>query len=151
MNRSLAIAIALIVFLAAACDAENPTPKYPRIVRGQVTDQSGKPIERARVEYGYFTAEESDREVVLTDKQGNYELSVYRAGRGYRIGVDAKGYAPQFLDSFIPGPADQPSDYSPKLEPGQEITIRFVSNAGKPANGISISPTTPSSLSLIHI
>ena len=143
MNRSLAIA--LVVFWAAPCGAENPTSKYPRVVRGQITDQSGNPIERARVEYGYFTADESDREVVLTDKQGNYELSIHKAGRGYRIGVDAKGYAPQFLDSFIPGPADQPSEYSPKLEPGREITIRFVSDDKMPATGLTISATTPSS------
>ena len=144
-----AVAIALMVVWLASIGQTQPTEatesKYPRLIRGQVTDELGAPIKQARVEFGYFTAEAGARDIVLTDELGEYKLWVHRAGPDFRLGVHADGYEPRYRDGVIPGTADQPTDFSPKLPRSRDVIIRFVSGNGKPAAGLKICPTTPSS------
>ena len=120
MIRAVVLLFASLSCLSPACLAEDAVknPKYPRVIVGKVKDVEGKPIKGARVEYGYFSAKAADREFVLTDADGLYRLEMNQAGRDFRVGVSAIGYAPHYVDRIVPGPADRPTEHSVKLNPG---------------------------------
>jgi beta-lactamase regulating signal transducer with metallopeptidase domain len=97
------------------------------VLTGTVTDPEGKPVAGAVVIRGdrpYFSV---DRQEVRTDQHGHYKLPPLPAGK-LTVTVIAQGWMPTLTQVDIrQGMA--PLDF--RLEPGKELRIRFVDQAGK--------------------
>jgi uncharacterized GH25 family protein/thiol-disulfide isomerase/thioredoxin len=111
------------------------TLKRGIVVRGQVTDPAGQPIENAIVVHGddpYFSTMPSK---FPTDAEGRFRLPALAPGET-SLTVMAPGWAPQFrklnLQAGLP-----PQDF--RMAPGKPIRLRIVDAAGKPVPNASIS------------
>jgi len=83
-NRKIISICILLIFIGIFIHPEKVV--YQPKLTGKVTDQNGKPIERATVariegkswknkEFGYYEYEEFKSQIVKTDLNGNFELS----------------------------------------------------------------------------
>ena len=111
------------------------TLKRGIIIRGQVTDPTGQPIENAIVVHGdnpYFATLPSK---FPTDAEGRFRLPAL-APCETSLTVIAPGWAPQFrklnLHAGLP-----PQEF--RMEPGKPIRLRIVDAAGKPVPNAYIS------------
>ena len=118
--------------------------KFPRAFVGTISDADGKPIEGARIEFGYFNVPPQQREFTTTDADGSYRLEVSKAGSDYRLGVSAAGFAPTFRNHMLPGPIDKPKALSVSLNPGSSVRLKLVTKSGQPAAGLKVRPMTAS-------
>ena len=115
-----------------------------RAIEGVVTSESGKPIEGAFVEWGYFQDAQDKREIVRTDENGHYRIETKRVGPSFRVGVSAIGYAPSWQDAVIPALiGKEPTQVDFKL--GSPMTLRgkVVDKKGRPIEGVTVSAKSP--------
>jgi hypothetical protein len=144
----LAAMVLASIFVAPHTQAfaagERAGPEYPRAITGRVTVGKDHPLAGVLVEWGYFSDELHERESVETDADGRYRLETSRVGRDFRLGFSKAGFAPQWFDRFVPGPASRPSEVNVTLQRGTEITVQFVTDAGQPVAGLEVTPYTPS-------
>jgi RNA polymerase sigma factor (sigma-70 family) len=105
------------------------------IVRGRVTDPSGRPIKEAIVVYRddpYLTPSE-----LATDADGRFRLPALAPGQT-TLTVVAPGWAPQLrkvnLRAGLP-----PQDF--EMQPGKPIRLRVVDGAGKPVPRAAVNIT----------
>lgn len=117
-----------------------------RVFEGQVTDQNGKPVRNATVEWGVFNYSRKYREVVHTDDAGHYRLETRNVGIDYRLGVSAVGLAPRWRDWLVPSRSDQKPTVVNFVLP-QPITLRgrVLDETGAPLEGVTIFAQSPSS------
>ncbi len=85
-----------------ADDAVAADQPVVRVFVGTVVDETGAPIADALVEWGYFTAKQSEREFTFTNANGEYRLETTRAWQDFRLGVHKPGYGPRWVDSLVP-------------------------------------------------
>jgi beta-lactamase regulating signal transducer with metallopeptidase domain/protocatechuate 3,4-dioxygenase beta subunit/thiol-disulfide isomerase/thioredoxin len=105
------------------------------IVRGRVTDPTGKPVAGALVVQGddpYFASTPSE---FPTDGDGRFQLSALPQGER-NLTVVAAGWAPQMRRVNLQ-PGLLPQDF--RLEPGKPVRLRIVDGARKPIPGAQVS------------
>ncbi|MEX2026806.1 MAG: carboxypeptidase-like regulatory domain-containing protein [Pirellulaceae bacterium] len=111
------------------------TLKRGIIIRGQVTDPSGQPIENAVIVQGDNPYSTTLPSKFSTDAQGRFQLPAL-APRETSLTVIAAGWAPQFrqvnLQAGLP-----PQNF--RMEPGKPIRLRIVDAAGKPVPNAYVS------------
>lgn len=142
--RPLSLLISFAVVPPAGAAEPVKPPEFPRVLVGRVSDAEEMPVGNVRVEWGRFDAEPKNREFVLTDDRGNYRIETSKVGRDFRIGFSKPGYAPQWVNGIIPGPATKPTETSIKLAAGTSINIRLRDANGAPLAGVDVTPTTAS-------
>jgi len=122
------------------------------VIAGLVTDESGKPIAGARVEWGYYDDPPEKRQRTTTNERGEYRLAVDKFGVGFRLGVSAKGKAPTWQVYWPPWshPSEPVRDEDAvpperadfQLEPPCWIAGVVVDAKGKPIKGAKIEAQT---------
>ena len=108
------------------------------IVRGRVTDPTGKPIRGALVIHGYRYSLEPSSDapnVFPTDADGRYRLHALPADWRASLTVIVPGWAPQYRNVTLKT-ALPPQDF--QMQPGKPVRLRFVDTAGEPVPGVSV-------------
>ena len=83
----------------AAVSTDNGSAKNTasrRHIAGRVTDDSGKPVAGALLEWGYINDPPEKWQRTTTDAEGRYRLDLREYGVDYRLGVSAPGKTPQW-------------------------------------------------------
>jgi protocatechuate 3,4-dioxygenase beta subunit len=101
-----------------------------RTITGRVTDRMGNPIKDAIVNYGIGYGYATTR----TDGSGLYSLNSVDESKSI-VAVEAKGFAPSFR--FAEAKVSKTIDFI--MGPGHYLEGRFVDEAGKPLQGVSVS------------
>lgn len=120
-------------------------PSYPRVIAGKITDSDGRPISGALIEWGPDYPHDAARETVRSDENGMFRLEARMAGKRYKLGVSAPGFAPYRLSDFIPGPVSAPTEINLNLSPETILQIEFVGEDGLPVPSLEVLPMTPKS------
>jgi beta-lactamase regulating signal transducer with metallopeptidase domain/thiol-disulfide isomerase/thioredoxin len=104
------------------------------VAAGTVIDPQGKPVTGAVVVRGDHPYMEWGSQEVLTDENGHYRLPPLASG-SLNITVIAQGWMPTIRTVEIKS-GMSPFDF--RLEPGKELKIRFLDDAGKPVPGVGV-------------
>ena len=104
------------------------------VATGTVTDRAGKPVAGAVVVRGDHPYWEVGSQEVRTDEHGRYRLPPLPSGN-VTITVMAPGWMPTLRKVEI-RQGMSPVDF--RLEPGKDLRIRFVDQAGKPIPGVEV-------------
>jgi beta-lactamase regulating signal transducer with metallopeptidase domain/protocatechuate 3,4-dioxygenase beta subunit len=109
-------------------------------IEGQVTDESGKPVAGALVEWGLYDDPPEKLQTQKTGDDGRYRLEIRDFGLDYRLGVSAPGKAPQWKvfygtwnnHRFVSDEkALPPKNFVFKLEPAHRIAGIVVDDQGR--------------------
>jgi len=120
-------------------------------IKGRVTDESGKPVSGALVEWGFLRDPPERRDRTTTDADGQYRLRVTQSGAGFRLGVSAKGFAPVWYDLYPPWnhvstvsdrDATPPTERDFDLGPAHQLEGVVVDQEGQPISGAVVKART---------
>lgn len=106
-------------------DFQLKSDKY-RNVTGRVTTADGKPVNDARVSFG-FASDDANHKVAYTKPDGTYELKMVAVEKSLIL-VQKDGYAPVF--KFVKADANVTVD-AVMTEPGHRMEVRIRNDEGK--------------------
>jgi thiol-disulfide isomerase/thioredoxin len=105
------------------------------VATGTVSDSQGKPIAGAVVVRGDHPYWEVGSQEVRTDDHGHYRLPPLPSGK-----VSVTAIAPGWMPALAKADIRQgmgPVDF--RLQPGKDLRIRIIDQAGKPIEGVNVS------------
>jgi protocatechuate 3,4-dioxygenase beta subunit len=116
----------------------------PVIVTGNVTDETGKAIVGATVEWGRVTEPFSARQRVQTDNHGNYRIAMTSAKGLRHLAASAPGFSVQ-VESIGVEAGQRELTFVLKKAPGNRpfVSGRIVDERGDPIAGARVEAFTP--------
>jgi RNA polymerase sigma-70 factor (ECF subfamily) len=114
------------------------------VIAGRVTDEKGRPIAGARIEWkdGAGTRYADDEPYgaihALSDARGDYRLEFTDDHEYCHLGVAAPGRAPLVERNVRPGTPEEPLQRDFVLEPGHWLAGTVVDELGRPLGGVRV-------------